>query len=722
MALVAVSSSGAGLFSGSWQQISQLQPRIPSHIRIRRHRYRGDDWYVIQDRATGKTHRFTPQAYTIIAMMNGRRTVHQLWEEALVNLGADAPSQDEVIQLLYQLYNADALQTDAIPDTDELVQRQRQQRQRQMLQRWRSPLAIRIPLFDPDPVIDRLMPVVNPLLGRAGFAFWLLTVLAGLTLAVMHWEELTGNVTDRVLMPSNLVLLGVVYPIVKAFHEFGHGIMARKWGAEVHEMGVMLLVFFPVPYVDASASAAFPGRWQRISVSSAGIFIELFLASVALFFWLAMESGMLSAIAYNVILIGGVSTVLINGNPLLRFDGYYILSDLLEIPNLGSRANKQVFYLLQRYLLRIDSARSPVTARGEKFWLPFYAVASFFYRMFIIMAIALFVAGKYFFVGVLLAVWVLTSVFLLPLVKSLWYLLTSSRIRGNRGRAIFASLLALAVVAGLLSLPAPSWTRSEGIVWLPDEAFVRVRSPGYVSDVVIESGQSVRAGDVLIESSNEKLNLEITLLESRIEELEMLRQQNRVTDLVKADLVDKQLTALREEFESALERRAWLSIRSEVDGRFFMPTPQDLPGRYLRRGDMIGYVIPQARPKVRAVVSQDRIGLVRESTREVKLLMANDPSSEVRATIIREVPEATTELPSLALSVAGGGRVAIDPEARDRARSYMPYFVFDLSPQQEVDERWYGQRVHVRFEHGLEPLALQIYRSARQLFLSKFNV
>ncbi|WP_162845937.1 site-2 protease family protein [Seongchinamella sediminis] len=717
-----MSSGGSGLFSGSWQQISQLQPRIPSHIRIRRHRYRGDDWYVIQDRATGKTHRFTPQAYSIIAMMNGRRTVHQLWEEALVNLGADAPSQDEIIQLLYQLYSADALQTDAIPDTDELVQRQRQQQKRQTLQRWRSPLAIRIPLFDPDRLIDRLMPLLNPLLGRAGFAIWLLTVLAGLTLAVMHWEELTRNVTDRVLMPSNLVLLGVVYPIVKAFHEFGHGVMARKWGAEVHEMGVMLLVFFPVPYVDASASAAFPGRWQRIAVSSAGIFIELFLAAVALFLWLAMESGTLSAIAYNVMLIGGVSTVLINGNPLLRFDGYYILSDLLEIPNLGARANQQVIYLLQRYLLRLESARSPVTARGETFWLPFYAVASFCYRMFIIMAIALFVAGKYFFVGVLLALWVVTSVLLLPLVKSLWYLLASPRIRANRGRAIFASMLALALVAALLSLPVPSWTRSEGIVWLPDEAFVRVRSPGYVSEVLIESGQRVRAGDVLVESGDEELAMEITLLESRIEELEMLKRQNRVRDLVKADLVGKQLAALRQEFDSARERRDWLTIRSEVDGRFFIPAPEDLPGRYLRRGDMIGYVIPQASPTVRAVVSQDRIGLVREATRGVKLLLANAPSTEVPATIIREVPEATTELPSLALSVAGGGSVVIDPEARDRPRSYLPHFVFDLAPQQAVDNRWYGQRVHVRFEHGLEPLALQLYRSARQLFLSKFNV
>ena len=287
---------------------------------------------------------------------------------------------------------------------------------------------------------------------------------------------------------------------------------------------------------------------------------------------------------------------------------------------------------------------------------------------------------------------------------------------------MLSSGVALAGLVLLLSVPAPSWTNSEGVVWLPEEAIVRVQTPGYVSELASGSGALVEPGEVLIESADEELEMELELLKSRIHELTLLRQRNRVRDLVEADLVSKQLAALQDELATVEERYDGLTIRSAVGGRFVTPAPGDLPGRFVNRGELIGYVIPATTPTVRAVVSQDRIGLVRENTRDVRLLLANAPGNEIPARIVREVPEATTELPSLALSVIGGGEVAIDPESRDSARSYVSHFVFDLAPRGELDNSWYGQRVHVRFEHGLEPLSLQVYRRLRQLFLSRFNV
>lgn len=710
------------LFSVSWQQISQLKPKIPSHIRIRRHQYRGDIWYVIQDRASGKTHRFTPEAYAVIAMMDGRRSVQTVWEEALLRLGEHAPSQDEIIQLLSQLHTADALQMDVMPDTAEIVRRQQRQQRMMRLQRWRSPLAIRIPLFDPNRLLDKVVPLLTPLLGRFGMLLWLLVVGSGLVLTLMHWSELTSNISDRVLMPSNLILLGVVYPIVKACHEFGHGIAAKKWGAEVHEIGVMLLVFFPVPYVDASASAAFANRWHRLAVSSAGILVELFLAAIALFVWLMVEPGLVSATAYNVMLVGGVSTVLINGNPLLRFDGYYILSDLLEIPNMGARGNQQIAYLLQRYILRISDARSPVTARGEPFWLPVYSVTSFVYRIFIITAIALFVAGKYFFVGIILAGWVLISVLLMPVIKILRFLFFSPRLRESRLRSTLISGLTLSLVVLVTMIPVPSWTSSEGVVWLPENAFVHAESPGFVLKLVTPSGTIVEEGTILLECVDEDLDVELIMLESRIHELELIRQRNRVRDIVEADLVGKQINALQKELSATQEKYENLTIRSKTSGTFVVPASQDMIGRFVRRGELLAYVIPQEAPTVRALVAQDRVALVREKTHSVQLMLVDSIGEQLAASIIREVPEATTELPSLALSVVGGGDVAVDPQGDGAARSFLTHFVFDLGTAASLDNHWYGQRVYVRFEHGLEPAAMQFYRVIRQLFLSRFNV
>ena len=121
-----------------------------------------------------------------------------------------------------------------------------------------------------------------------------------------------------------------------------------------------------------------------MTVAAAGMAVELFVAALALFLWLNVESGRVSAIAYNVMLIGGVSTLLFNGNPLLRYDGYYVLADWIEIPNLAQRSTRYLGYLLQHYILGVDDAVSPVTAPGERAWFICYGIASFCYRLFIL--------------------------------------------------------------------------------------------------------------------------------------------------------------------------------------------------------------------------------------------------------------------------------------------------------------------------------------------------
>ena len=168
----------------------------------------------------------------------------------------------------------------------------------------------------------------------------------------------------------------------------------KVWGGEVREVGLMMLVLFPVPYVDASAASAFPSKWRRAVVAGAGIMAELAIAAAAILVWAAAEPGLVRAAAFNAALIGGVSTLLFNGNPLLRFDGYYVFADLVEIPNLAQRANRQVFHLIKRHAFGLSESASAVTARGEAPWLVIYSVAAFIYRFFIVLGIALFIAGN----------------------------------------------------------------------------------------------------------------------------------------------------------------------------------------------------------------------------------------------------------------------------------------------------------------------------------------
>ena len=711
------------LFSPSWYRVASLRPRLRNHARIHRHHYRDELWYVLQDHSSGKYHRFTPAAYYLIGLMDGQRSVQQLWEQAGAQLGDDLPTQDEMIRLLGQLHAADVLQCDVPPDLLELFKRYQQHRKTQWKQRLRSPLVIRLPLWDPERFLSRWLPLVRPLFSWYGALLWLAVVITALVLAGMHWDELTESVFDRVLAPQNLLLLWLVYPLVKALHELGHGFATKMWGGEVHEMGIMLLVFMPIPYVDASAASAFRERRKRMLVGAAGIVVELFLASVALFIWLIVEPGVVSGLAYNVMLIGGVSTLLFNGNPLLRFDGYYILTDALEIPNLGVRANRYFGYLFQRYLFGMKQAISPVSARGERFWFVTYGIAAFVYRILIMTAIVLFVAGRFFVIGVLLAMWAVIPLLLLPLWKALSFVFFNPGLHRRRTRAIAISAILVSVLAGLLLLlPVPLRTQVEGVVWLPEQSIVRAGTDGFVLDLQVTPDAQVSEGAPLIVTEDPFLTAELNILESRFEELGLEYRVVRIEDRVRARVLKEEINAVAEDLARLRERIDSLIIRSPTAGRFVVPGAADLPGQYLRQGQLVCYVLGLDAAIARVVVSQEDIALVRQRTRGVELRFVDRPHEVLPASIRREVPGASNRLPAVALGSQGGGAMVIDPRGEQGLTTFEKVFQFDISIAAQQVPEFVGGRVYVQFDHGYEPLGLQGYRAIRQLLLRRFNV
>ncbi|MEM6666456.1 MAG: site-2 protease family protein, partial [Pseudomonadota bacterium] len=307
-------------FSQLWYRVATLKPALKPNLEIALHSYRGAPWYVIRDPMTGKVHRFTAASYALIGAMTGSATLQDIWQASVTRLGAAAPSQDDVVQLLMQLNQSDLLLVDSVPIADELIERMERQRGQKRAKFWKNPMAVPLPLFDPDRLLEALSPLVRGPMGWVWAALWF--ALIGTVLAVLpsQWAALTATGIREVLALQNLVILACVYPVVKLLHELAHGLVAKRYGAEVHEVGVMFLVFFPVPYVDASASAAFPEKGQRALVGAAGILAELAMAALALFVWVAAEPGLVRDVAFNVMLISGFSTLIVNGNPLLKFD------------------------------------------------------------------------------------------------------------------------------------------------------------------------------------------------------------------------------------------------------------------------------------------------------------------------------------------------------------------------------------------------------------------
>ncbi|MDP6955782.1 MAG: hypothetical protein QF599_07380, partial [Planctomycetota bacterium] len=313
---------GTPVLSASWYMVEHLRPRLRSHADIRRHVYRGEPWYVLEDPSAERYHRFSPEAYQVLVLLDGQRTMHEVWEQSCGLLGTEAPTQEQLIQLLAQMAQADVLHCDVPPDAAELIERQQRARNTEWKQQWLSPLFWKVRLFDPQPVVERLEHIVAPLFTRSAAVVWLLVVGLGAITAAQHWAELSEGVVDRVLSGGNLVVLSLLFPVLKTCHEFAHAFAVRRYGGEVHDMGVLFLVFMPLPFVDASAASGFKERRHRMVVGAAGILCELFIAACAMFVWVEAQPGLVRVIAFNTLFISGASTLLFNGNPLLRYDGY----------------------------------------------------------------------------------------------------------------------------------------------------------------------------------------------------------------------------------------------------------------------------------------------------------------------------------------------------------------------------------------------------------------
>lgn len=711
------------IYSPSWYRVAELKPRLRGHVQIRRHHYREELWYVLQDPASGRHHRFDPCAHFLISLMDGARSVQSIWDSAIAELGDDAPTQDETIRLLSQLHAADVLQCNVPPDTFEIFRRQDRQQRMKWKQRLWNPLALRFPLVDPDRFLARWLWLVRPLFGWVGAITWLTLVTTALVLIGVHWQELSSNSVERILATQNMLLLFLIYPVVKALHELGHAFATKVWGGEVHEMGITLLVLMPIPYVDASSASAFRDKRQRMLVGAAGMIVELFLASLALFVWLSVEPGTVRDIAYNVMLIGGISTILFNANPLLRFDGYYIFADAIDIPNLAGRSQKHIGYLLLRYVFGVDDATSPAMARGERTWFVVYGVAAFAYRMAIMFVIIVFIAAKFFVIGVLLAIWAIITQIIVPVAKHVTFLFTNPRIGRQRVRALTTSGSTLAaVLVVILFLPVPSWTRAEGVVWLPEESYVRAGTDGFIRRVVADPDSPVQIGEPLIECEDPFLSATVNVLESRLRERQARYNASRVSDIAQAEMMKEEIAAVEAELSQTRERAAELVIRAPTDGKFVVPGMQDLPGRFIEQGQLIAYVLDHPLRTVRVVVSQADADLVRRQTQAVELRLAERLAEIIPATMQSEVPAATYRLPSKTLGSMGGGRIPVDPRDEEGVRTLDTIFQFDVTLPSHMRAAQVGGRAYVRFDHGSEPLAKQWYRALRQLFLSHFHV
>lgn len=713
---------GAELVNSHWYRVHHLAPRLRDGLRLHRQRWRGQPWTVVEDRINARFHRFDQQAARIVRLLDGKLTLERLWQRLAAEGGDDTPNQEDILAMLGQLHAADLLAADALPDLAEVAERHRKQARRKKMSHFVNPLALRIPLVDPDRFLTRWTERLRPLLNRWGALAWLVLVLPALPLAAAHWDELTHNFAERILAFDNLLLLALLFPLIKALHEIGHGIACRLHGGEVHEMGIMLLVFLPVPYVEASSSWAFPRRRDRALVGAAGMLVELAVAVVAFYLWLWLQPGVARAVAYDVAVLASVTTLLFNGNPLLRFDGYYVLSDLVAIPNLSQRSNRWWGWLAERWVLRRRDAASPARTTGEAWWFALYAPLAFVYRMLVLFTIAIFVATQYLAVGVLIAVWSLIIAVGVPLWKGGTWLARHVFDRAAPARARRNALLfAGALVAVLLWLPLPYRTQVDGVLGLPDSAVLRAGQAGFVTAVLADRGERLTVGSPVLRLEGPELGAETAVQEARVRAARLRYDAMRNDDAAAAERMASELRRESATLEHLQERAQRLELRAATAGVLWPVRPDEMLQRHVRQGEVVGWVVPDAPPRLHVVVDQADAALIRTRTTAISVRMPFEPERRWPAEVTRAVPAASDQLPSAALGRGGGGALAIDPRDDSGRRTLATHFQIELALPDDFPHRLIGARASVRFEHPGEPIAPRVLRFVRRLFLAHFN-
>jgi putative peptide zinc metalloprotease protein len=270
--------------------------------------------------------------------------------------------------------------------------------------------------------------------------------------------------------------------------------------------------------------------------------------------------------------------------------------------------------------------------------------------------------------------------------------------------------------------PVPLHTTTEGVVWLPEHAHVRARADGFVVRLQSRPGQEVSAGSPLLEMEEPSVETQVNVLTERVAELEVRLIAERFTDRVAAEITRMELDKERAALERELERLRRLSLQATAPGTFIVPQAEDLIGRFIHEGEIVGYVLPSSTGIARAIVGQDDIDLVRNRLRGIEVKLSDRLGETFHATVLSEVPAALDQLPSRALGFAGGGAIAADPRDPKGTKALQRFFNLDLSLDPTPERIWFGTRVYVRFEHEWEPLWSQIYRRVRQLFLAQFSV
>lgn len=714
---------------------SNLRPvalRMRPDLVVRERKVGARTYFVIKDPIRLLHHQLWEEEFALLKMLDGR-TSFTAMAAAFCKKYPGSRLDTRLLQILHgQFYRNGLVLSDNIGQSEELQRRSDVLKSQLWWGRVRSWMSIRFRGVNPDRALDYLDR-------RFGWCFespaliciatFILFTLAFFALHSVQVLSLLPSINDYVNV-NTIALVYLTFSGLKVLHEIGHGLACKHYGSECNELGLMLLIFTPCLYCDVTDSWMVESKWKRAMIAAAGMLFELFAASICMWIWWFTHPGILHSLCFHAVLIGSFGTILFNGNPLLKYDGYFVVSDLLDRPNLFQQAKGIISNgIAQFYVRHVPTAIADYSGRSNRFlWI--YGLLSGIYRW-VLSVVILFMVYKLFQILRLesLGLFLVLSVFAGWLYWITHAVGTLVREPGRfenlrKGRVAFSLFAAILLLALVIWLPLPSRVTSHAFLEVKDAKSVVVLVDGKLVRCQPE-GAIVHAGDEIAKLVSD--DLELTLVARRGE---LSRQRARLIglesrrgdDILAASripTVQEAIAGLELEvrrLESDIEQ---LTLRAPVDGKIIAPmaakeskkpnevqawsgTPMDAEnvGCVLQRGTTFCEVGNADCFQGTVYLTQSQVELVRPG-HAVYLKSKSLPNHTFRGTV-SEVGTAVT--PEVPLEIASSGYVPSRTNRNGRQESIEPMFLARI----EIAPDSLPQNDLIPMHHSIGQVSIQI--------------
>ena len=679
------------------QELRHSRPKLREDIHFSQQTHNQESVYIVEDTLKSKYFRIGLPEYRFISFLNGQYSIGEALSQIAKELGDDAFSEHEAAIVLDWLLEMELLvPSSGVKQLELDIKRQKTKDQASL--KYVNLLFLKVPLFNPEKLLSILSPLMSWMLGKRFFSIWLLVVFSGIYQVVINSEKFTVS-SGQLFSFHNWGWLIGAWIVLKVIHELFHGLMCKRFGGHVYEAGVIWILFAPIGYVDATSSWMFESKWKRIYTAAAGMYIEIFIASIFVWFWAYSEPGPFRELAYNIIILSSVTTLLFNANPLMKFDGYYIFSDLVEIPNLYQDGSAFVKHLGKKYLLGMQSQFPSRSARQDLI-IKVYGICSFIWRILVMLTILIIANHLFFGAGILLVVLSLIMLLGVPLFRL--YLLFkegNSFEQPNLWNFLLRMTLFLSVVfIAVTKVTFKQDVAAPSVVDYKNVQNVFASHDGFVEEFYVEDQQVVDKGQPILKLQNTQLDASIKTLEIKL--IQARKQRNELLSVAKiANLqaLNEKIQALNQQFLEKQQQQDSLLILAKEPGKIILSDMQTMLGRYVDRSTVLAKIVNDQEKEIIFVVEQSDFNQLQSKQGEgINIYITG--RDKVAGTIHRISPKASNSTRYPQLTSLGGGVIpAVRSESRNQPLTLItPYFEVSVESD-HIENTFPGETGWVEF-------------------------